>query len=157
MEDGLSGDASASLDKEMTYYFENMQIDDDWDQLHSKIVNTRVARQMTITEFLMCVGLNPNRSYFRQLSTKSIRKLHPSMKENSPGREFRDAVSKYLENLTADSIDTLYHGSPQLFETVISDWCLDNRSELRGLGISGIYLSKSNPVGIIIHAYQYRF
>ena len=31
---------------------------------------------------------------------------------------------------------------------------LDNRSELRGLGISGIYLSKSNPVGIIIDAYQ---
>ena len=32
--------------------------------------------------------------------------------------------------------------------------CLDNRPELRDLGFCGIYLSKSNPVGIIIDAFQ---
>jgi len=62
--------------------------------------------------------------------------------------------SKYFDNLVANSTSSLSHGSPQQLETVISEWCLDNRSELRGRGISGIYLSKSNPVGIIIDAYQ---
>lgn len=153
MEDSdLSGDASASLDKDMMAYFENMQIDDEWDELHRKILETRATSHMTITEFLVCVGLNPNRPYFKQLC--STKKLHPSTRRNSPGLEFREAVSKYFANLSANSASSLSHGSPQQLETVIIEWCLDNRSELRDLGISGIYLSKSNPVGIIIDAYQ---
>ena len=147
--------ASASLDEEMMNLFQNMQIDDEWDQLHREILSTRETKKMTITAFLVCVGLDPNRAYFKQLCTKTIKKVHPSNRMNSPGREFRDAVSKYFHNLAdVNSNKTVSYGSPQSLETVISDWYLDNRHELRGLGISGIYLSKSNPVGIIIEAYQ---
>jgi hypothetical protein len=147
--------ASASLDEEMMNFFQNMQIDDEWDQLHRKILSTRESKKMTITAFLVCVGLDPNRAYFKQLCTKTIKKVHPSNRMNSPGREFRDAVSKYFYNLAdVNSNKTISYRSSQSLETVISDWYLDNRHELRGLGISGIYLSKSNPVGIIIEAYQ---
>ena len=147
--------ASASLDEEMMNFFQIMKIDDEWDQVHREILSTRETKNMTITAFLVCVGLDPNRAYFKQLCTKTIKKVHPSNRMNSPGREFRDAVSKYFHNLAdVNSNKTVSYGSPQSLETVISDWCLDNRHELRGLGISGIYLSKSNPVGIIIEAYQ---
>mmetsp|Transcript_13785 Transcript_13785/g.20652 ORF Transcript_13785/g.20652 Transcript_13785/m.20652 type:complete len:209 (+) Transcript_13785:44-670(+) len=152
-EDGDRCDASASFDKDMMNYFENMQIDDEWDALHRKILDIRAASNMTITDFLICVGLNPNRSYFKQLCTKSIKRLPPSNRRNSPGREFREAVSKYFDNLATNSTSSLSHGSLQQLDTVISDWCLDNRSELRDLYISGIYLSKANPVGIIIDSY----
>jgi len=152
MED--SDDASASLDKEMMDYFENMQIDDEWDELRRKILDIRATSHMTITEFLVCVGLDPNIPYFKQLCSKTTKRLYPSKRRNAPGLKFREAVSKYFANLSANSTSSLSHGSPQQLETVISEWCLDNRSELRGLGISGIYLSKSNPVGIIIDAYQ---
>ena len=146
--------ASASFDEDMMNSFQDIQIDDDWVELHRKILGTRETSNLTITEFLVCVGLNPNRAYFKHLCTKTITKLHPSKRRNSPGREFRDAVSKYFVNLAANSTRTLSHGSPQTLETVVSDWYLDNRTELRGLGISDIYLSKSNPFGIIIEAYQ---
>lgn len=155
MEDKIdpSGEDNASLDKEMMEYFQRMQIDDQWDELHRKILSTRETNQMTITDFLVCVGLDPNRPYFKQLCSKTTNKLHPSTRQNSPGREFRDAVSKYFNELNANnSIITIPH-VPQSLETVLSEWLIDNRSELRGRNISGIYLSKSNPVGIIIDAY----
>ena len=104
-------------------------------------------------KFLVCVGLDPNRAYFKQLCTKTITRVQPSKRRKSPEREFRDAVSKYFDNLASNSTRTLSHRSPQLLGAVISDWYLDNRLELRGLGISDIYLSKSNPIGIIIGAY----
>lgn len=155
----LSCDENASLDKDMMDNFKTMQIDDEWDELHQKIQSIRETGPMTITEFLVCVGLDPNRPYFKQLCAKTTKKLHPSTRKNSSGREFRDAVSKYFDELTANSHSSTIafphsSSSSQSLETVLCEWLLDNRSDLRGRGISGIYLSKSNPVGIIIDAYS---
>ena len=114
MED--SDDASASLDKEMMDYFENMKIDDEWDELRRKILDIRATSHMTITEFLVCVGLDPNIPYFKQLCSKTTKRLYPSKRRNSPGLEFREAVSKYFANLSANSTSSLSHGSPQQLE-----------------------------------------
>jgi hypothetical protein len=91
---------------------------------------------MTITEFLVCVGLDPNIPYFKQLCSKTTRRLHPSKRRNSPGLEFREAVSNILPIFLPTQ--PAAYLMDKLLETVIS--------ELHGLGISGIYLSKFNSM-----------
>eukprot|EP01031_Cornospumella_fuschlensis_P041772 gene41772-50989_t len=122
--------------------------DDDWDSLHAQILDERKQKNLTITDFLVSCGLDPNRSYFKQLCCKTTKRLHPSKRRNSPGREFRDAVAKYFaERVTPTS-------SNQSLETTISEWCLDNRPQLRESRISDIRLVAPDSTDLVVYAYK---
>jgi len=137
------------MDQDLIEDFALLQAqDDDWDTLYVKILDERKQKNLTITDFLVSCGLNPNRSYFKQLCCKTPKRLYPSKRRNSPGREFRDAVAKYFdENVTP----TL---SNQSLETVISEWCLDNRLQLRESRISDIRLVDPNSTDLVVYAYK---
>lgn len=108
----------------------------------------RTQKNLTITDFLVSCGLNPNISYFKQLCCRTPKQLPPSKRRNSPGREFRDAATKYFaENVAATS-------SNQSLETVISDWCLDNRPHLQQIRISVIDLVRPNSTDLVVLAYE---
>jgi hypothetical protein len=137
------------MDQDLIEDFALLQAqDDDWDTLYAKILDERKQKNLSITDFLVSCGLNPNRSYFKQLCCKTPKRLYPSKRRNSPGREFRDAVAKYFdENVTP----TL---SNQSLETVISEWCLDNRLQLRESRISDIRLVDPNSTDLVVYAYK---
>lgn len=113
----------ASRDDNVIEDFALLQVrDDEWDLLYKtnpeKIQEERTKKNLTITDFLVSCGLDPHRSYFRQLCSKTTKWLHPSKRINSPGREFRDAVEKsFNEQVEATSCN-------QSLETIIADWCL---------------------------------
>ena len=133
--------------------FELLQVqDDDWDDLHKKILEERAQKNLTITEFLVSCGLDPDISYFKQLCCKTPRRLHPSKRRNSAGREFRDAVANYFAGAgQATASPSL---SPrQSLESIIEDWCLDNRPRLREKEISDIRLV--NPTSTDLHVNVY--
>ena len=137
------------MDQDSVEDFAWLQVqDDEWDELYQKIMEERTQKNLTITDFLVSCGLNPDMPYFQQLCCRTPRRLHPSKRRNSPGREFRDAVAKYFaENVAATP-------SYQSLETVISDWCLDNRPHLQQSRISGIYLARPNSTDLAVHAYE---
>jgi hypothetical protein len=148
------GSLFLQMDQDLIEDFELLQQDDDWVVLHKKIVDEREQKNLTITDFLVFCGLNPNRSYFKQLCCKTPKRLHPSKKRNSPGREFRDAVAKYFDER---AVATLVVGntSHQPLKTIISEWCLDNRPLLRERKISDIRLAEdSGSTGLIVYAYK---
>ena len=137
------------MDQDLIEDFALVQVqDDDWDALYARILDERNQKNLTITDFLVSCGLNPNVSYFKQLCCKTPKRLHPSRRRNSPGREFRDAVGKYFdERVTPTS-------SKQSLETIISEWCLDNRPRLRESQISDIRLVDPNSTNLVVYAYK---
>ncbi len=53
------------MDQDLIEDFELLQVrDDSWDELHKKILYERKQKNLTITDFLVCCGLDPNRPYF---------------------------------------------------------------------------------------------
>ena len=137
------------MDQDLIEDFALLQVqDDDWNTLYAKILDERKQKNLTITDFLLSCGLNPNRSYFKQLCCKTTKRLHPSKRRNSPGREFRDAVAKYFADNVTPTI------SNQSLETVISEWCLDNRLQLRESRISDIRLVDPNLTDLVVYAYK---
>eukprot|EP01039_Chlorochromonas_danica_P012564 gene12564-14404_t len=113
-----------------------------------KILDEREKNNLTITDFLVSCGLDPTRSYFKQLCCKTAKRLHPSKRRNSPGREFRDAVAKYFaEQVTPTS-------SNQSLEITISEWCLDNRPQLQESRISDIRLVAPDSADLVVYAYK---
>lgn len=138
------------MDQDLVEDFEQLQLqDDDWNELHRKIVEERNREGLTISEFLDRCGLDVNRLYFKQLCCKTPKKLPPSRRRNSPGREFRDAVAKYF---AGQAVPT--NSSPQSLEIVLSEWCLDNRPLLRESHISHLRLGGSSLTEVVVYAYR---
>eukprot|EP01040_Poterioochromonas_malhamensis_P015730 gene15730-17661_t len=137
------------MEQDLIENFELLQVqDDDWDELHKKILDERTQKNLTITDFLVSCGLDPDRSYFKQLCCRTTRRLHPSKRRNSPGREFRDAVANYFAGLvTASSLP------PQSLDILIEEWCLDNRPRLRANKISDIRLVDPNSTDLVVYVY----
>jgi hypothetical protein len=124
--------------------------DNEWLEMHDNIMEIRNENNMTITKFLRSCKLNPEECYYKQLCCKMGFNLHPSLRLNSSGRKFRDAVSNFIQQKNT----ILLEDFDQPLESVLREWCQDNYLELKMLNISSIYLSKSGPVGIIINAYD---
>lgn len=131
--------------------FESFLLDDlfEWSEMHNKIVEVRTAKKLTISEFLICCGLNPNRPYFRQLASMNYQRIPPSKKGRSPGREFRDAVNKYFECKIPPQIPP-----PQPLETLLLDWCEDHRLELQLWHISDLRLLEPESTKLVVFAYK---
>lgn len=122
--------------------------DEEWDRLRANILEERIQYNLTITDFLVSCGLNHNRTYFRQLCCRTPQLLHPSKRRKSPGLEFRDAAGKYFaEKASPVSIS-------QSLETIIFDWCLDNRPHLQQSRISSIRLIDPNSSDLIVLVYK---
>jgi hypothetical protein len=122
--------------------------DEEWEAVEKKVVNERKEKYLTITAFLVACGLNPDRSYFKQLCCFTARRLHPSKRRNSPGREYRDAVTRYF---AGEVSVTSVHAS---LETTILEWCLDNRLHLRASHISAIHLIQPGCTDVVVYAYR---
>eukprot|EP01039_Chlorochromonas_danica_P008398 gene8398-9257_t len=122
--------------------------DDDWVSLYAKILNEREQNDLSISDFLISCGLDPNRPHFKHLCCKTTRRLHPSKRIGSTGREFRDAVTKYF----AERLTPIH--SNQSLETTIFEWCLDNRAKLRDSWISDIRLMDPNSTDLVVYAYK---
>lgn len=142
----------SQMEQDLIESFRLLQVqDDEWDELHKKILDERSQKNLTITEFLISCGLDPNISYFKQLCSKTMKRMHPSKRKNSPGREFREAVANHFAaQATASSFPTV---GAQSLETIILDWCLDNRPRLRENRISDICLVDPTSNDLVVYAY----
>jgi hypothetical protein len=134
----------------VTCSFEELQIDNDWVELHKKISEERAIKGWTISEFLLMCGLDSDRSYFKQLCCKSGYKLRPSTKKGTAGRQLRDAVIAYFVDGMKTPADPDHH---QSLENILSDWCRDNCDLLKRQCISSIRLSWELPGGIDLCVY----
>jgi hypothetical protein len=130
--------------------FDRFTVDPDWVRMHKDIIDFREKFHLSITEFLKCCQLDPNRSYFRQLTCRTGYKLNPSQRPRSIGSEFRLAVRQYLDSNVLDVGVSVC----ETLEILIYDWCLDNRSLLSEKSISDIRTSQSAPNGIIVVAFK---
>eukprot|EP00604_Paraphysomonas_vestita_P002791 CAMPEP_0174817774 /NCGR_PEP_ID=MMETSP1107-20130205/299_1 /TAXON_ID=36770 /ORGANISM="Paraphysomonas vestita, Strain GFlagA" /LENGTH=318 /DNA_ID=CAMNT_0016028785 /DNA_START=318 /DNA_END=1271 /DNA_ORIENTATION=+ len=66
----------------------------------------------------------------------------PPSKKNSPGREFRDAVTNYFNREPSPVVIP-----SQTLEDVLLDWCLDHAADLQRSGIVNI---RSHSTGLIV-------
>ena len=119
-----------------------------WDALHAMILKERSEKNLSITDFLISSGLNPKKTYFKQLCCKTITQLPPSKRKSSPGREFRDAVAKYF----AEQVIPI--SSIQSLETTIFEWCLDNCLQLQDNRIADIRLVAPDSTDLVVYAYR---
>jgi hypothetical protein len=137
------------MEQDLIETFELLQVqDDDWNELHKKILDERTQKNLTITDFLVSCGLDPDRPYFKQLCCRTTRRLHPSKRRNSPGREFRDAVANYFAGQAKASALP-----PQPLHIIIEEWCLDNRPRLRENKISDIHMVNPNSTDLVVYVY----
>ena len=60
-----------------------------WKEIHSKIIDFRSRKKLSISNFLRRCGLDPYSSYFKQLCCKSGQDRNPSNIEGSPDRSFK--------------------------------------------------------------------
>lgn len=125
-----------------------LEKDDEWDSLRAKILDERKQKNLSITDFLVSCGLNSKTPYFKQLCCKAPHRSFPSNRENTRGREFRDAVTNYFAEGVAPT-----HSMQLSIGTAISEWCLDNYVQLQNSGILCIRLvaQDSNSANLAVY------
>jgi hypothetical protein len=121
----------------------------DWRSLHSRIVTFRDQYDMTINAFLQRCELDPHRSYFRQLCSRTGYHICPSRREGSAGHFFRH---KSLEGLKRPPAFV-----PTEFLSQAKDnWLLDNRKILieRGIVNVGTNLTVPNLIQALVQDFS---
>lgn len=133
----------------------SLEIDDEWNELHDKIIEYREAHGLTISGFLRRCGLPPNQAYFKQLSSRGGEKITPSMRMRSVGREYREKAAALVYATISDQRTEVpdVQDSEDL-DTVLCDWNVDNYEKLRELGVMLVSLGRSADVEFITHQLQ---
>ena len=108
-----------------------------WLPIHTKIIEYREEKKMTISNFLKACELNSDRSYFKQLACTTGYKVIPSNVDGSVGKEFTDAVKIFFESEAFLSGSASQKQDDSL-SVLIEDWMVDNYDMLEEMEIQDI-------------------
>lgn len=119
-----------------------LEIDDEWKELHAKIIEYREANSLTISAFLRRCSLSPHESYYKQLSSRGGEMLMPSKRVRSVGREYREKAAA-LVYASDQTIEDLNVQESEDLETVLIDWNVDKYEGLRAIGVMEVVLDRT--------------
>ena len=109
-----------------------------WLPIHTKIIEYRKEKKMTISYFLKACGLNSDRSYFKQLACTTGYKVIPSNVDGSVGKEFTDAVKIFFESEALLLSGSTSQKQDDSLSVLIEDWMVDNYDMLEEMEIQDI-------------------
>lgn len=131
-----------------------LEIDDDWKELHEKVIEYREANGLTISAFLRRCSLPPNNAYYKQLTSRGGEKITPSKRMRSVGREYREKATALVYAAGDQTIGDLDVQESEDLDTMLSDWNVDNYEELRAIGVTAVSLDRTGEVQFITHQLQ---
>jgi hypothetical protein len=124
--------------------------DNYWRDIHKWIVEFRHENNLSISEFLVVIGLNPFVVYFKHLACFTGSTMCPSTMKGSDGAEFREAVLNFLKNnqFSSSNISSILSSSTFSFSlpTIVGDFMLDNIKAFHELNVLNIEADKSGNV-----------
>lgn len=121
-----------------------------WLPIHTKIIEYRKEKKMTISNFLKACGLNSNRSYFKQLACTTGYKGIPSNVDGSVGKEFTDAVNIFFESEALLLSGSTSQKQDDSLSVLIEDWMVDNYDMLEEMEIQDIdYLGSKIRIHVL--------